>query len=86
MPSVSYNHIYYRTRNGIEVIFITDIAKAGSKPETALWKFDTLKENIKSGKINILRFNLLDVEVYFLNLIRDCTLVNDFTLLHLFIN
>ena len=61
----------------MEVIFITDIAKAGSKPETALWKFDTLKENIKSGKINILRFNLLDVEVYFLNLIRDCTLVND---------
>ena len=50
-------------RNGIEVIFITDIAKAGSKPQTALWKFDTLKENIKSGKINILRFNLLDVEV-----------------------
>ena len=63
MLSASYNHIYYRTRNGIEVIFITDIAKAGSKPETALWKFDTLKENIKSGKINILRFNLLDVEV-----------------------
>ena len=63
MLSVSYNHIYYRTRNGIEVIFITDIAKAGSKPETALWKFDTLKENIKSGKINILRFDLLDVEV-----------------------
>ena len=61
--AVLYYHVYYRARNGIEVIFITDIAKAGSKPETALWKFDTLKENIKSGKINILRFNLLDVEV-----------------------
>ena len=63
MLAVSYYHIYCRKRNGIEVIFITDIAKAGSKPQTALWKFDTLKENMKSGKINILRFNLLDVEV-----------------------
>ena len=47
----------------LKLIIITDIAKAGSKPQTALWKFDALKENIKSGKINILRLNLLDVEV-----------------------
>ena len=63
----------------MEVIFITDIAKAGSKPQTASWNFDTLKENIKSGKINLIRFNLLDVEVKFLNLFGDCTPVNDFS-------
>ena len=57
--------IFYllRKRDGIEVIYISDMAKEGSEPTSTLWKFDTLQKNMKSGKINLLRFNLLDLEV-----------------------
>ena len=64
LNSTSCHFLYLlRKRDGIEVIYISDMAKEGSEPTTAMWKFDTLQKNINSGKINLLRFNLLDLEV-----------------------
>ena len=55
--------MFYRKPDDIEVIYVSDIAIEGSQPVNALWRFDILQENIESGMINVLRFNLLDIEV-----------------------
>ena len=52
-----------RDDDGIKVIYISDIAKGGEQPDITFWKFETLQKNIKSGKVNLLRFNLLDIQV-----------------------
>jgi len=51
-----------RKEDGIDVVFFSDISKTGEKPQSVFWKFDILASNMKEGKLNLLRFNLLDVQ------------------------
>ena len=62
---MTYIEIYllFRQEDGINVIFISDITKDGKKPEQCLWAFKEMIELIQEGKLSILRFNLLDVQV-----------------------
>ena len=60
---------------GINVIFISDVSKGGEKPTEAFWSFTDLALNINEGKLNILRFNLLDIQVYWIK--KKCFRVVD---------
>lgn len=55
--------LFFRQEDGINVIFISDITKDGKKPQKCLWVFKEMIELIQEGKLSILRFNLLDVQV-----------------------
>ena len=52
-----------RKEDGIDVIFITDISKNDANPEEAFWSFQDLASLIKEGRLKLLRFNLLDLQV-----------------------
>jgi hypothetical protein len=56
-------YLSFRKEDGIDVVFISDISHGGEKPKSVFWKFEILVSNMKEGKLNIIRFNLLDVQV-----------------------
>ena len=61
---MTWTILLYRDENGIHVVFLSDISKDGEKPDQAFWVFAELIQLIEEGKLHILRFNLLDVQVH----------------------
>ena len=55
--------ISYRNEDGIDVLFITDITKNGEKATKANWEFTLLEKQMEEGTLQLLRFNLLDIQV-----------------------
>ena len=45
------------------MIFVSDIMK--KKPGEATWTFETLRTNITEGKLEIIKFDFLDMQVTF---------------------
>ena len=56
--------IYFlRINDGIDVLFIMDITKNGEKATQGFWEFTVLEKQMEDGTLQLLRFNLLDIQV-----------------------
>ena len=53
----------FRKEDGLDVLFITDITKNGERATEHFWEFSLLETQMEKGKLILLRFNLLDVQV-----------------------
>ena len=54
---------HYRNKYDIDVLFITDITKNGEKATKGKWEFTLLEKQMEEGTLQLLRFNLLDIQV-----------------------
>ena len=54
---------FLRIKDGIDVLFIMDITKNGEKATQGFWEFTVLEKQMEEGTLQLLRFNLLDIQV-----------------------
>ena len=54
---------HYRNKYDIDVLFISDITKNGERATKAKWEFTLLEKQMEEGTLQLLRFNLLDIQV-----------------------
>ena len=52
-----------RKEDGLDVLLVTDITKHGEKAIKYFWEFSIIEEHMNEGKLILLRFNLLDIQV-----------------------
>ena len=57
------SYIIIRKEDGLDVLLITDVTNHGEKATMYFWEFSALEEHMREGKVNLLRFNLLDIQV-----------------------
>ena len=57
------SYIIIRKEDGLDVLLITDVTNHGEKATMNFWEFNALEKHMREGKLNLLRFNLLDIQV-----------------------
>ena len=57
-------NLSFRCKEGLHVIYISDIFSPGEKSREETWPFDMLKENIQNEVVSILKFTFLDFQVF----------------------
>ena len=57
------SYIIIRKEDGLDVLLITDVTNHGEKATKYFWEFSTLEKHMREGKLNLLRFNLPDIQV-----------------------
>ena len=60
---IKMNIYFLRINDGIDVLFIMDITKNGEKATQGFWEFTVLEKQMEDGTLQLLRFNLLDIQV-----------------------
>ena len=55
---------FFRCKEGLRVIHISDIFSPGEKSREEKWSFDMLKENIQNEVVSLLKFTFLDFQVF----------------------